>query len=150
MSESTLRTLAALLRRGQELDRLSTALTLLALALGLALPWLTSPSLPLLALFLGLVLLGLAQKYWALRVAFDADLLQQLAAAPGSLEQRTDDLDNALVALGLLPTTRTARPWAQRIQGALRLLRTQALLCALQLLLALTGVLMPFFYALPA
>lgn len=150
MSELALRTLAALLLRGQALDRLSRGLTLLALALGLALPWLAPVSLPLYALLLGLVLLGLAQQYWALRVAFDADLLSELASAPGSLEQRTLDLDRALVELGLLPTARAGRPWTQRTQGALRLLRIQALLCALQLLLALAGMLISFFLALPA
>lgn len=150
MSELALRTLAALLHRGQALDRLSLGLTLLALALGLALPWLAPLSLPLHALLLGLVLLGLAQQYWALRVAFDADLLTQLANAPGSLEQRTLDLDRALVELGLLPSARAGRPWAQRTQGTLRLLRIQALLCALQLLLALTGLSIAFFLALPA
>ncbi|MES2820192.1 MAG: hypothetical protein V4812_14535 [Pseudomonadota bacterium] len=150
MSELALRTLAALLRRGQDLNRLSMALTLLALALGVVLPLFAPVGLPLCALLLGLVLLGLVQKYWALRVAFDADLLSQLASAPGSLEQRTRDLDQALVELGLLPSARAGRPWAQRSQGALRLLRTQALLCALQLLLALAGMLIPFFLALPA
>ncbi|HLD69092.1 MAG TPA: hypothetical protein VJA19_24030 [Pseudomonas sp.] len=150
MSELALRTLAALLHRGQALDRLSLGLTMLALTLGLALPWLAPVSLPLCALLLGLVLLGLAQQYWALRVAFDADLLTQLASAPGSLEQRTLDLDRALVELGLLPSARAGRPWAQRTQGALRLLRIQALLCALQLLLALAGLSIAFFLALPA
>lgn len=145
MSELALRTLSALLHRGQALDRLSRGLTLLALALGLTLPWLAPLGLPFHALLLGLVLLGLAQQYWALRVAFDADLLTQLASAPGSLEQRTLELDRALVELGLLPATRAGRPWAQRTQGALRLLRIQALLCALQLLLALVGLSIAFF-----
>jgi hypothetical protein len=87
-----------------------------------------------------LILLGVAQKYWALRVAFDAELFAAMAKAGGELERNTQAMDRALVDLGLLPAARADRPWAERCRGALRLLRIQAVLCALQLLLALAGL----------
>ncbi len=78
MPEQTLALVAALLRRGRELDRLSAALTLLAIGLGLyqavqGIGWRYFA-----AAMLAIALLGLWQKYWALRVALDAELFAGL------------------------------------------------------------------------
>ncbi|XXF08815.1 hypothetical protein J3Q00_00145 [Pseudomonas sp. D2-3] len=142
-SEMQLQLVAGLLRRGKSLDRLSGALTLLALLIGLG------PLLGFMALSTGaavciaLLVCGLAQKYYALRVALDAELFATLAAAPEQLERRTAELDQALLGLGR--KAGPARSWQQRSQGALRLLRLQALWLALQLLVALAAiVLMPW------
>ncbi|WP_070884854.1 hypothetical protein [Pseudomonas argentinensis] len=142
-SEMQLQLVAGLLRRGKSLDRLSGALTLLALLIGLG------PLLGFMALSTGaavciaLLVCGLAQKYYALRVALDAELFATLAAAPEQLERRTTELDQALAWLGR--KAGPARSWQQRSQGALRLLRLQALWLALQLLVALAAiVLMPW------
>lgn len=142
-SEMQLRLVAGLLRRGRSLDHLSGALTLLALVIGLG------PLLGFMALSTGaavciaLLMCGLVQKYYALRVALDAELFASLAAAPEQLDRRTTELDQALASLGRqnAPT----RSWQQRSQGALRLLRLQALWLALQVLVALAAiVLMPW------
>lgn len=143
-SEMQLHLVAGLLRRGKPLDRLSGVLTLLALVIGLG------PLLGFMALStgagvcIGLLVCGLLQKYYALRVALDAELFATLAAAPELLEKRTLELDQALLSIGL-KTSCAARSWEQRSQGALRLLRLQALWLSLQLLIALAAiVLMPW------
>lgn len=135
-AEMHLQLLASLLRRGRALDGLSSGLTLLALLLGLA-PLLGAAAAPLNAVLCASLLgLGLIEKYWALRVALDAELLQHLATAPELLPRRTAELDQALVQLGLQPAGMAERPWDQRSRGALRLLRLQVLCLLAQLLLA--------------
>lgn len=63
------------------------------------------------------------QKYWALRVAFDADLFQRMAIETEQLTQRTHAMDRALQSLSLQKPNRPARSWAERSRGALKLLR---------------------------
>lgn len=135
---------AALLGRGRQLERLSDGLTLLAIGYGLTpllgvhLPALAS------ALCALLLILGLAHKYWALRVALDAELFTRLASSP-QLDEDTGALDRALFDLKLKASADDRRHWPARSQGALALLRRQALCLALQLLLALTTLLtLPF------
>ncbi|MGE8065622.1 hypothetical protein [Pseudomonas sp. NPDC089569] len=132
---------ASLLRRGDVLDRLSTGITLLGALLGLSHYVIASPGYAGLICASTLLMLGLWQKYWALRVAFDADLFQHLAASPHDLAERTQDLDSALVTLGLQPVARSGRPWSERIGGALKLLRTQAMLVVIQVLTTLIFIL---------
>lgn len=131
---------ASLLRRGDSLDRLSTGLTLLGALLGLSQYVLSNPGVWGVTCGSGLLVLGLWQKYWAVRVAFDADLFQHLAQRAANLDERTQALDQALTALNLQPADRADRPWNQRIAGALTLLRRQALLVAAQVLLTLVFI----------
>jgi hypothetical protein len=128
---------ASLLARGRQLERLSDGITLLALACSLA-PLLGAP-LPLLPRLLCglLLLLGLAHKYWAVRVALDAELFARLAAS-ADLHADTLALDQALHALQLKPEARDSRDWPARTRAALALLRRQALCLVLQVLLILT------------
>lgn len=140
-TEMQLYSVASLLRRGHALDQLSTGLTLLGALYGLGQYLLTSVTLGELLVSLALVLLGLVEKYLALRVAFDADLFQRVADAPTTLEHSTQALDQALSALGLQPAQRGGRPWDQRSRGALGLLRRQALLLAAQVLVILSVIL---------
>lgn len=140
-SEMQLTLVAALLRRGRGLDLLSNALTLLALAYGLA-PLLGAPPSAASGVLCGLlVMLGLAQKYWALRVALDAELFTRLANDLGRLVSRTTELDQALLQLGLQKTVPATRGWEERCRCALRLLRLQAAWLVAQLLLALVVIL---------
>lgn len=121
-------TTASLLRRGRQIEFLSDGTTLIAVGLGLAnliSGWICA----------SLVLLGLLQKYWALRVALDRDLFNGLAASDAP-----ETLDTALRQLGLKKTADT-RAWPARCQGALRLLRHQALAFTAQVLLALLWLL---------
>lgn len=132
---------ASLLRQGRSLDQLSTGLTLLGVLFGLAQLLMTSIIPLCLILSTGLIILGLLQKYWALRVAFDADLFALVARNAEHLPERTRSLDLALQNLGLQSATRAGRPWAERQRGALKLLRKQAILLAAQVLLTLAALL---------
>ena len=125
---------AALLRQGRRLDGLSSALLLLCAALGLGQALARPADAGFILICLGLVLFGLLQKYWALRVAFDAALFERLGGLSLS------ELDDALLGLGLLPADKAGRPLAPRLRGALRLLRLQALALVLQLLVLLGGL----------
>jgi hypothetical protein len=88
-----------------------------------------------------LVLLGIGQKYWALRVALDAELFQRLAERADQLAVQTIDLDQALVLLQLQPANQPARSWHERSRGALGLLRRQVLCLLAQLLVAVLSLL---------
>ncbi|KAF1012595.1 MAG: hypothetical protein GAK32_00008 [Pseudomonas fluorescens] len=136
-ADMQLQVVASLLRRGRSLDQLSTGLTLLGVLFGLAQLLMISISTLCLLLSLWMILLGLLQKYWALRVAFDADLFALLARDP----QRAPELDQALQNLGLQSAKRTGRPWAERQRGALKLLRKQAYLLAAQVVLTVAVIL---------
>ncbi|MGX1171496.1 hypothetical protein [Pseudomonas sp. R151218B TE3479] len=141
ISDMELHTVASLLRRGHSLDQLSTGLTLLGALLGLG-QWLVGLIDPwLLLLSTALLVLGVLEKYWALRVAFDADLFQRMADSSQSLAERTYTLDQALISLGLQPATRAGRLWTERRHGALLLLRRQSRLLAVQVVLVLGFIL---------
>ena len=136
-ADMELQVVASLLRRGHSLDQLSTGQTLLGVLLGLAQLLLASISTICLLLALWMIVLGLLQKYWALRVALDADLFALLARDT----TRTPDLDQALQTLGLQSPKRAGRPWSERRRGALKLLRKQAWLLGAQALLTLGVIL---------
>ncbi|MDZ5604675.1 hypothetical protein SJI00_18055 [Pseudomonas sp. RP23018S] len=136
---------ASLLRRGAQLERLSDGITLVALAYACT-PLLGLPLPPLACAGAGLlVVLGLAHKYWALRVALDAELFMRIAQSGPTLAVETQALDEALHDLHLKPKSATPRDWPSRSQGALILLRRQALCFGLQTLLLLASLLtLPF------
>lgn len=131
---------ASLLRRGRSLDHFSSALSLVAVVFGLS-PLLGAPGSPTQALFCALLLIaGLAEKYWALRIALDAELFQHLAECGEQLETQTQALDQALQRLGLQAGEQGGRPWISRCQGALGLLRKQVLCLLLQAVIVLLGI----------
>jgi hypothetical protein len=134
-------TTAALLEQGRALNGLSRFLTAGALMLLLLLAFFASqmpfgPS-AMMAVALALTaLLGLAELYFAFRVGFDAALFRRLATEPGPAG--LEALDASLEELGLRPAAAGARPIGarpidDRIRGARKLLRRQALCLALQL-----------------
>nr|WP_314482303.1 hypothetical protein [uncultured Pseudomonas sp.] len=131
---------AAVLRRGRQLEWFSDGLTLLALGIGLA-P-LLGATLQSLATVPCLMLagLGVLHKYLAIRVALDADLFERMAASH-DLPADTQALDRALYEHGLKPQPADARNWPARSQAALGLLRRQALCLSLQLTVALATLL---------
>jgi hypothetical protein len=133
-ADMQLQVVASLLRRGRTLDQLSTGLTLLGVLFGLLQLLLITPVALGLILSAWLTVVGLLQKYWALRVAFDAELFEAVARDADALPERTQALDQALQNLGLQPANRAGRPWAERQRGALKLLRNQAVLLAAQVL----------------
>lgn len=135
---------AALLRRGRSLDHCSSALSLVAVVFGLA-PWLGAAASLILALICAALLsAGLAEKYWALRVALDAELFQRLAEAGDQLDSQTHALDQALQNLGLQNAQQAGRAWDLRCRGALSLLRKQALYLLLQIVIVVLGFFIVF------
>ena len=140
-AEMELQVVASLLRRGRTLDQLSTGVTLLGVLFGLLQVLLLTPMALNLILIVWLIVVGLMQKYWAIRVAFDADLFDLVARGSDSLPNCTLALDLALQNLGLLPSHRPGRPWVERQQGALKLLRNQATLLGAQVLPTLALIL---------
>lgn len=132
-----LHVMASLLRRGQSIDMLSTGLALIGAA-QLLLP---APLLWTSTLGAALLLLGTLQKYWALRIGFDADILQRIADSPLPLKDNTLVLDQSLRGMGLLSASKSARSWSARRRGLLRLLYLQVTLVALQLTLTLSFIL---------
>ena len=137
LADMQLQVVASLLRRGRSLDQLSTGLTLLGVLFGLAQLLMVSITPICLLLSLWMIVLGLLQKYWALRVAFDADLFALMAKDI----ERTGELDQTLQTLGLQPANRASQPWTERRRGALKLLRKQAYLLGAQVLLTLAVIL---------
>ncbi|WP_295952885.1 hypothetical protein [uncultured Xanthomonas sp.] len=126
-----LRTMAAVLRQGAPLDRLS--LLLLALTVALA-AWYASGGALLAVVWCGVAALaGLLQRYWAARVGLDVALLEAVLAEP-DLPRAGADLDAVLQRLGLLRRPPPPRDWLARWQGMRRLLRRQLLCFALQVL----------------
>ncbi|SDV46143.1 hypothetical protein [Chitinasiproducens palmae] len=117
---------AALLRRGRDLDRLAGCLAVAGL-FGMAASWSAAASQPRLLWVLCVVSIVsvLPQKYWAIRVALDADLFRLGDAAA---------IDTTLGALRLMPANKAGRSWDARARGALRLLRRQAACVGVQLL----------------
>ena len=122
-----LATAAGLLDTGRSIDRLSRPLTVLAFA-GLLAPLVVRVPLFGWAAALLAGLAGMAQAYAAARVGLDAALFRGLATGAGTL----DGLDGALLQLGVLPPQKAGRPLAERLAGAQRLLRLQALALAVQ------------------
>ena len=136
-ADMELQVVASLLRRGRSMDQLSTGLTVAGVLFGLAQLLMPSVTPICLLLSLWMIILGLLQKYWALRVAFDADLFALMAKDI----ERTGELDQTLQTLGLQPVNRASRPWTERRRGALKLLRKQAYLLGAQVLLTLAVIL---------
>lgn len=129
-----LRTMAAVLRQGLPLDRLSLALLAVALLLG---AWYGSAGAALAAaLCLLSALAGLLQRYWAARVGLDVALLEAVLAEV-DLDRAGSDLDAALHRLGLLRRLPPPRDWQARWRGMRGLLLRQLASLALQLLAVL-------------
>ena len=126
---------AAMLRRGAMIHRLAMGVAAVVFVVsiiggGLAVRFSAATVIASLALALACV-----EFYLAARVAFDADLFDELARRDADLA----GFDGAMTAQGLLPTKKAGRPMEQRVRGALRLLKLQAGACAAQVFVALVG-----------
>ncbi|MCW0374800.1 hypothetical protein [Xanthomonas sacchari] len=132
-----LRTMAAVLRQGAPLDRLS--LVLLATALLLVAWYAGTGAVLAAALCAASALAGLLQRYWAARVGLDVDLLEAVLAEAEPARAGVD-LDAVLHRLGLLRTLPPPRDWLARWQGMRRLLRRQLIALAAQLLALLLAL----------
>jgi hypothetical protein len=119
-----LATVAIMLDQGDRFDRLSRPLTVASLAGLVVIALLAGRSETLPVVLIGAaVLAGLAEVWFATRVAIDAALFHQIATSTDSPDWAL--LDGALTQLGMMPETKSGRPAPRRAAGALRLLRYQ-------------------------
>ncbi|QHF26841.1 hypothetical protein [Pseudomonas sp. R32] len=141
--ETQLALVASLLKRGRQVERLADGISLLAVLFGLAALLIDAPAPWFSAVLCSLLLLaGLVQKFFALRVALDADLFAHLAARSDQLTQHTQVLDQSLFSLGLKANPLDQRDWQARSLAAMGLLRKQLLCFAVQAVLALASILL--------
>jgi hypothetical protein len=108
---------AALLRQGRVIHLASCCCTLAAMIGALV----ARPHMLAFALLVCAILLGAVQIYLAIRVGFDAALFKSLARNAIELSS----LDQAMLALGLLPQRKAGRPLPARIAGARLLFHLQ-------------------------
>ena len=128
---------ADLLDQGAIINRLSIAVTVVAIAI-LLLPMLppseaTLPTAALVALF------GIAQLAVALRVSLDAALFRRLANDAAAERLDVGAFDAAMLALKLMRSGKAGQPIAKRFAGARRLLVIQGAVLVLQVVAAIVG-----------
>lgn len=111
---------ARFLRAAERSDWFSIALTLLALFA------IVTGSVMLIASIVAA--LGLIARYYALRISFDARLLEDIT----SDNLATADLDTALSTIGFVKPEKTGRAWPDRCRGAKRLVLFYELTVAAQ------------------
>ncbi|EPG37830.1 hypothetical protein [Acinetobacter colistiniresistens] len=70
--------------------------------------------------------------YLFIRIEFDRGLLQYMVDQPEEVENLTQQLDQSLLALKLIPENRTGRDWPERFKGCLRLLKIQIAIVLVQ------------------
>jgi hypothetical protein len=133
----------SLLKCGVVIDRTSFCFTLLSVVMLFLQSSLLINKFQMIAFFI-LVLVGIMQKYYAIRVSLDAELFAQLAkvitAEPKNCEIESElrDLDSAMLHLGLIKTNEDVRSLLDRCQGAFKLLKSQVACLAVQSMLLLS------------
>lgn len=124
---------AAVLRRGALIHTASLLLLGMAVVAGAA----ARADVAFLVAAGVIVALGAAELWLAARVALDADLFDAIATRRADLA----GFDRAMQRLGLMPQGKGGRTMAARIRGALGLLKLQAMLLGLQLVVLVVFVL---------
>jgi len=127
---------AALLAQGRKLHALSQVLTGIALFTLATVHPLRLPS----QIAVGTSLsLGFVALYFASRVGLDQQLMQRLATQADDGRLDLGALDAGLALAGLRPAAATTRALRDRIAGATRLLRNQAIATVVQFLALVAG-----------
>jgi hypothetical protein len=128
---------ADLLDQGQIVNRLSLALTAIAIAV-LLLP-IFPASIATVPTAVVVALAGLVELFVASRVSFNAALLRRLASDAADDRLDVAAFDSALLALRLTPASGVDQPIARRFAGTRRLLVWQAAALVAQVLVAIAG-----------
>jgi len=128
---------ADLLDQGQIVNRLSIAVTAIALAI-LLLPMLppSEATLPTAGL---VAIIGLIELFMAVRVSLDAALFRRLANDAQAERLDVAAFDAAMLALKLMSAGKAGQPIAKRFAGARRLLIIQGATLFLQVVAAVVG-----------
>lgn len=128
---------ADLLDQGQLVNRLSLAVT--AIAIGVLLLPVFPTSIAFVPTAAAVTVFGLIQLFLALRVALDAQLFRRLSEDAARDRLDIGACDAALQALRLMPAGKAGRPVAKRMTGAKRLFMFQILALMVQLVAAIGG-----------
>lgn len=128
---------ADLLDQGQIVNRLSVAVTAIAVAI-LLLPMLP-PSEATLPTAAAVAVIGLVELLFAMRVSLDAALFRRMAEDAAAERLDVAAFDAALLALKLMRQGKAGLPIARRFAGARRLLILQGATLLLQVAAALAG-----------
>ncbi len=136
-AQARIKVCADLLTQHTKIHHLSVAISIAILIAVFILAGLGS--LPIVAVYgsMLVVLLGSVELVLAIRVGFDMALLQQLAQLKAVSPTELVQLDQALISLKLMPSSRSGRDLDARLHGCIGLLRRQAVFCLLQLLAVL-------------
>jgi hypothetical protein len=134
---------ADLLDQGQIVNRLSIAVTAIAVAI-LLLPMLP-PSEATLPTAAAVAVLGIAELAIAVRVSLDAALFRRLANDAAAERLDVAAFDAAMLALKLMRAGKAGQPVAKRFAGARRLLILQAATLFLQTVAAIFGAAAMYF-----
>ncbi|NIE95316.1 hypothetical protein F3J02_02255 [Acinetobacter sp. Tr-809] len=70
--------------------------------------------------------------YLFVRIEFDRGLLQHMIDQPEEVETLTQQLDQSLLNLKLIPSNKTDRDWSERFKGCLSLLKIQIVIVLIQ------------------
>lgn len=130
-------TAADVLDQGQIVNRLSIAITAIAIAV-LLLPVFPASraTVPVAA---AVAVLGLIELALAMRVGLDAQLFRRIANDAAIERLDIGAFDAALTGLGLMRPSRAGRPIAKRFAGSKLLLITQSVLLFVQVAVAIAG-----------
>lgn len=82
------------------------------------------------------ILLMAVHHYLSFRVKFDAELIEMLAiqSRADSIEHLTQQFDQSLLEMKLLPQNKVGRDWTLRFAGCFRLIKLQIALVLIQYL----------------
>jgi hypothetical protein len=128
---------ADLLDQGQTVNRLSLALT--AVAVGVLLLPVFPASAATVPTAAVVALVGLGEIYMATQVSLNATLLRRLSADAADNRLDLDAVDSALDSLRLSPGKGQSRPIAERFTAMRRLLFWQSATLGVQVLAAIVG-----------
>lgn len=128
---------ADLLDQGQIVNRLSIAVTAIAIAI-LLLPMLP-PSEATLPTAAAVAAVGVVELLIAMRVSLDAALFRRLANDAQAERLDVAAFDAAMLALKLMSAGKAGQPIAKRFAGARRLLVVQIVALLIQVIAAIVG-----------
>ncbi|USA54421.1 hypothetical protein NDN13_04295 [Acinetobacter sp. C32I] len=89
-------------------------------------------STPILIPLLVVTALLAIHHYLFIRIEFDRGLLQHMVDQPEDIDLLTQQLDQSLLNLQLIPSSKTGRDWSIRFKGCLRLLKIQIFIVLIQ------------------
>ncbi|WP_436897475.1 hypothetical protein [Acinetobacter gyllenbergii] len=89
-------------------------------------------SIPILIPLLLVTALLAIHHYLFIRIEFDRSLLQHMVDQSEDVESLSQQLDQSLLNLKLIPSSKTGRDWSIRFKGCLRLLKIQIVIVLIQ------------------